>query len=294
MNFKGIFYAVLAAFCFGIMPILTKLIYGETGVDPFFFLMIRYTIAAIILWGFLFVRRDQSWRQVNRQSLVLILLTGGCYITVTAAYFVALKYINASLNSLLVFTFPVFTPFLGFLFFREKLSLVSLIAAIIGFLGCTILIGGYQIKGIPGETFGMILGLISGIVYALYTLFGQKITLQLEPITVTVLNISIVALFFIICRLPWLWSHPLPWKVYLVAGIIAVVSTILANIFYFEAIKDVGAVKAGIFSSLEPFFTTVLAILFLHETMGWLQWTGALLIIGGMIIVQQPWKQVSR
>lgn len=290
LKYKGIFYAILAAFCFGIMPILTKLIYGETGVDPFFFLMLRYTMAAIILWGFVIIRRGTTWQQVNRQNLFLILITSCCYITVTAAYFVALKYINASLNSLLVFTFPVFTPFLGYFFFREKLAPVSVVAAIIGFLGCAMVIGGYQLKGIPLETFGITLGLISGVIYALYTLFGQKITVQLEPLTVTVINITIVATFFLICRLSWLWSHPLPFKVYLVAGIIAVISTILANNFYFEAIRAVGAVKAGVFSSFEPLFTVILAIIFLGEGMAVTQWVGALCIFGAMIIIQQPWN----
>jgi uncharacterized membrane protein len=50
---KGV-YAILTAFCFGVMPILTKLLYGETGVDPFFFLMVRYLIAAILMWAYFF------------------------------------------------------------------------------------------------------------------------------------------------------------------------------------------------------------------------------------------------
>ena len=54
MTVKGIVYAILAAFCFGIMPIFTKLLYSSTGVDPFFFLMLRYSFAAILMWLFIY------------------------------------------------------------------------------------------------------------------------------------------------------------------------------------------------------------------------------------------------
>lgn len=293
MVIKGIFYAILGAFCFGIMPILSKSLYGETGVDPFFFLMIRYVIAAVLLWIYLLARKNRPKPEVNWSVLSLIAATALCYFIVTAAYFIALQYIDASLNSLLVFTFPVFTPFLGFLFFKEKLRPIPVIAAVVGFTGCALLIGGYQLKGVPGETLGLILGLGSGVIYAFYTLFGQRITIWLEPVTVTALIITIVAVFFLAIRLHWVWSNPQPLKVYLVAGIVAVISTILANIFYFEAIRRIGAVKAGIFGSFEPLFTTVLAIFFLRERMGLTQWLGALLIFGGMVIVQQPWKRAS-
>jgi drug/metabolite transporter (DMT)-like permease len=294
LAFKGILYAILTAFCFGIMPILTKLLYSETGVDPFFFLMVRYLIAAILMWAYLFFRRNQAWHEMKRSTFSLILLTSCSYIVVTVTYFVALQYIDASLNSLLFFTFPVFTPFLGLLFFKERLHLIHVSAALIGFLGCAMIIGGYHIKGIPGEVFGITLGLVSGTAYALYTLLGQKVTVQLEPLTAITLNVTIIAGFFMLTRVNWLWSRPQSIKVYLIAAIIAVISTILANTFYFEAIKAVGAVKAGIFSSFEPFFTTVLAIIFLGEQMGLVQWVGALFIFGSMVIVQQPWKSDSQ
>jgi drug/metabolite transporter (DMT)-like permease len=288
--FKGIIYAILTAFCFGIMPILTKSLYGETGVDPFFFLMIRYLIAAILMWVYLFFYRNHTWQVINRATFALVLKTSCCYIIVTATYFVALQFIDAAFNSLLFFTFPVFTPFLGLLFFKERLRFINVLAAIVGFLGCLMIIGGYHIKGLSGEAFGIIMGLVSGAAYAVYTLLGQKVTVKLEPLTVITLNVTIIAVFFFMIRGNWFWTVPHSIKVYLIAAIIAIISTILANTFYFKAIKAVGALKAGIFSSFEPLFTAVLAIIFLGERMGLTQWVGALFIFGSMVIVQQPWK----
>ena len=152
-------------------------------------------------------------------------------------------------------------------------------------------IGDYHLKGIPGEVFGIGLGFASGIIYAFYSLFGQKVTVRLSPLTVTAFNVTIVAFFFIITRLNWLWEKSYPVQVYLAAGIIAIISTIFSNIFYFASIKILGAVKAGIFSSVEPFFTALLAIVFLKERMGLWQWFGAILIISGMLVIQRPWNK---
>lgn len=294
MIIRGIIYAVLAAFCFGVMPILAKLVYGETGVDPFFFLMIRYVLAAMISWAYLLVRHDREYQRVDGGSFGWILAASGCFIVVTSTYFIALKYIDASLNSLLTFTFPVMTPLLVYLLFKLKPSWVQILAAMVGFIGCGFLIGNYHFKGNSLETLGIGLGLCSGLAYAFYTIFGQKATQRVAPLTVTTINITIVSSFFIILRVSWLWTNHQPLMVFLVAGILAVVSTILANTFYFEAIKAVGAVKAGIFSSFEPLFTTVLACIFLGERLSAWQWFGAFLILNGIIIVQRPWEWQRR
>lgn len=287
----GILSAVLAAFCFGIMPVISKFIYNETRVDPFFYLMIRYGLAAILIWMYQWFRRKRpEILSINRSELGIIGLTSICYITVTSAYFIGLQYIDASINSLLVFTFPVFTPFLGKLIFKQRLHWAQIVAAMVGFAGCTLLIGNYHLKGQPGEVMGLILGVISGLIYALYTLFGQKITVRLDPVTVTAYNILLVAIFFLILRVHWLWSYPQPASVYVAAAILAVISTILANTFYFDSIRRLGAVKAGIFSSIEPLFTAVLAMGVLGERMLAWQWAGAFFIFAGMIIIQQPWQ----
>jgi len=288
---KGIVYAVLAAFGFGVMPIITKAIYRQTPVDPFFFLMARYCFAAVLIWIYILFCPNRPWKKVDRQNLGTAGLTGILYIIVTAAYFIALRYIDASLNSLLVFTFPVFTPFLAKVFFKQKIQWSQVASAIIVFGGCSILIGNYHLKGISGELMGIGCGLFAGFLYGIYSLLGQKATLRLEPLMVTALNLTLGAGIFLLLRFSWLWRHPQPISVYLAAGIIAVFSTILANIFYFEAIKAVGAIKAGIYSCIEPFFTAVLAIIFLNERLGGWQWLGALLILGGMVSVQLPWKR---
>jgi drug/metabolite transporter (DMT)-like permease len=289
MTVRGILYAVAAAFCFGIMPIITKFVYKETNVDPFFYLMLRYTMAAVIIWAYVLCRPGRSWQKVDRSSMGITILTSASYIIVTASYFVALKFIDASLATLLVFTFPVFTPFIGALFFKQKLSWWATLAAIIGFFGCGLLIGNYQLKGISGELMGIGLGLAAGLMYAFYTLFGQKITIRVEPLIVTAYNLAFVAFFFLLLRFQWLWQNPQPLLVYAAAMVLAIVSTVLANTFYFEAIKRIGAVKAGIFGSIEPLFTTVLAVTFLNDQLVLLQWLGALFILGGMILLQRPW-----
>ncbi len=289
MNGKGVVCALAAALCFGIMPVLTKLIYNGTKVDPFFFLMIRYGVAAFALWIFMGLRRDGRWREVNHSDLLIMGGTAVSYLIVTATYFIALQYIDASLTSLLCFTFPVFTPFLGRLLFGQRLQWYQVVAAGIGFAGCALLIGNYRFQGVSGEALGIGLGLLSGVLYSMYTLIGQKVIVRIEPLIATTYNVSFIALFFMILRFHWIWQQPQSWIVYGVAALIGIVSTIFANVFYFEAIRTVGAVKAGIFSSAEPFFTAVLAISFLGESLGPWQWCGALLIGSGMIAIQQPW-----
>jgi len=49
-------------------------------------------------------------------------------------------------------------------------------------------------------------------------------------------------------------------------------------------VQRLGATEAGLFLNFNPIFTAVLAFLFLHEKMSWMQALGSLVVILGCIL----------
>ena len=93
---------------FGAMAVFGKLAYGE-GATVGTLLAVRFALAAALFWALLLVggagRREV--RALRRGDIAVGLALGACgYALQSGCYFAALERIDASLLSLLLYTFP--------------------------------------------------------------------------------------------------------------------------------------------------------------------------------------------
>ena len=65
---------------------------------------------------------------------------------------------------------------------------------------------------------------------------------------------------------------------------VAIFASVLPFIFWNRAIRTIGANKAGPFVHLMPVFSTILAVLFLDETLAWHHAQGVALIFVGILM----------
>lgn len=63
-----------------------------------------------------------------------------------------------------------------------------------------------------------------------------------------------------------------------------VVSTVVCMVLWNIGVQRLGATEAGLFLNFNPIFTAVLAFLFLHEKMSWMQALGSLVVILGCFL----------
>src|SRR5215831_6706537 len=142
---------VVSAVFFGAMPIFGKLAYAA-GVSPTALLLVRFSLAAAVLAIILLVRPDlrrmQADSEVTSQpghaawSRVGVLVTAfglGAvgYAAQAGLYFSALQRIDASLLSLILYTYPVLVTVAAVVLGRERLTAwrgVALVSACAGIL----------------------------------------------------------------------------------------------------------------------------------------------------------------
>ena len=65
----------------------------------------------------------------------------------------------------------------------------------------------------------------------------------------------------------------------------ALIATVLPSFLISEGIRNIGSGNASIIGSIGPISTIVLAYFFLGEQLGWLQWLGTVLVIGGVLVI---------
>nr|WP_091116928.1 DMT family transporter [Micromonospora eburnea] len=276
------------------MAIFGKLAY-DAGVSPGALLLVRFGLAAAVLATLLLLRpglrgpqREPTGRPAAARGRVLAIAIGlGAvgYAAQAGMYFSALRLMDASLLSLILYTYPVLVTVAAVLLGRDRLT-PGRCAALVAASGGTLLV----LLGAGGVSFhprGALLAFGSAITYTVYILVADTVVHRLPPVVLSMLVMTGAAgtlgaralvtggvdLDF---GLPgWFWL-----------ACIAVVSTVLAMLTFFAGLKRTGPSTAAILSTFEPVVTTALAALVLGESLSPVQLAGGALVLSSVVVLQ--------
>ena len=274
----GIAYILASGLSFGSMPIFARWAYRD-GLDPSSLLLLRFTIAAACMWT-LFLAKRLAWPR--GRGLALLLVMGGVgYAGQAFCYFTAITMASAGLVSLLLYLYPALVTLLARVLFRHPLSARQLGAVAIALAGSALTIG----RAPGGRPLGIVLGLGCALIYSCYILAGSRIPAAIRPTTSTAVITSAAALVYAgvaLVRGLRLPASAGGWAA--VAGV-ALVSTVMAILFFFEGMERVGPVRASVYSTVEPLFTLFLAALLLGERITATRLAGGALILAAVILL---------
>lgn len=281
---KGVLLIILSALCFGAMAPLAKIIYGF-DIAPSFLLSIRFFIASILLWSYIKLSKQRiNYRLTREQGLLLLVIGGGVYFTLSILYFNAIRYIPVSLSVLIFYTFPFMVNLFAFFVLKEKINFWQLCALVMAFAG---LILSVSLGDVTFNYLGVLLSLLSAVGYAAYMLLlGIKKISTVDSVAVAAYSNSFTAVSFFIYSLSIGELHAsMPWQGWSALAFIAVFSTAIAILTLSKGIRLIGAAKASIVSTVEPIEGVLLSFLLLGETMNLTQGIGMVMILSAIVIL---------
>lgn len=275
----GALLVALSALGYATNPIFGKLAYAA-GANAITTLAIRYLLGAIGLW---LIRRAYSGSPtIDRVTRVRLVALGGLGIgVVSLLFFTALEHIGASLAIGLFYTYPAMTAVAG-LVRGEQLSRTGYAGLLLTAAGTWLLLSN-DLGGFTWQ--GALLILAAAGLYTAYILVSERWTRGINPITVSAHVTTGGALLFL--TMAWMTRQPMPSAGAWAAGAgLALCATILAMVTFFAGLVRVGATRAAIISTLEPVFTTILAVMLLGEHITPLQTVGVGLVVAGAVAAQ--------
>ena len=197
---------------------------------------------------------------------------------------------TTAINAVLVNScIPVLIVLFSWLLYRETMSPRQCAGVLVSLLGVILIMVKGEIRALLQVSFnrGDLLVLAAAVVWALYSSNLKRYPQGLHPLAyLTAINIVGLAAIFPLYLLEL--SHGRTFTVNPASVVtilyVAVFASVLAFIFWNRAIRTIGANKAGPFVHLMPVFSTILAVLFLDETLAWHHAQGIALIFGGILM----------
>ncbi|WP_373886896.1 DMT family transporter [Acinetobacter sp. YH01020] len=268
---------------------LTARLSANWGISAWDITALRFALAFCILMPILIYKKDTAflWK---KEPFILAMLGGVtyCLTAYSAFHYAPAAHAAIFLNGCI----PLCTAIAAFLIFKQPLDKHTWISVVI--MVSAISLMSYLMYVETGVAFGLgdLLFFISAIWWGIFTVLLKQWKLSAwhamagVAIWSAVVFVPIYLLFF-----PKHWSDPEPLQ--LVGQVIfhGIFVVIIATLTYVEAIKRLGAFKAGSIVTLAPFIAAILAVPLLNEPLSFAIVCG---LVGMGIGAIQPWKWLGR
>ncbi len=249
-------------------------------------LALRLCISAMVLLPFVIAKRKElNLTRSDLPQLALLALVG--FVINKFLEYGGLALTTASDVALLITSESIFTAGLSWLLLRERFKAVTGAALLLGFLGVYLIVERSLVPNMPpgGGAFriiGDLLVVLALIFEAFYTVRGKALLVKHSPLLITSTAIVGSVVFWApvagweILHSGW---HPLGLAAWIGVGWMALMSTVIAYLAWFQGLARVDGSAAASALFIQPLLGTVLAILLLHDQLT------PMTIVGGILIV---------
>ena len=274
-TFKTVVFTLLALIAFAANSVICRAALKEKLIDPGAFTVIRLVSGAAVLILLVYFRHLKKNTKRSKGSWISAFML----FMYAAAFSFAYVSLDTATGALIIFGTVQITMITYALFKGYKMQGTEWLGMFLAFLGFAYLM-------LPGAQAPPILGAIimtvSGIGWGMYSVLGKKSKNPLEDTAYNFLR-SIPFLLFILYFL-------LNEQNYAVEGILlallsGIVTSGLGYTIWYMALKGLTTIQASIVQLSVPVLAGIGGFLFLNEVISLRLWLSALLILGGILLL---------
>lgn len=280
---KGYLNGVLASVSYGTNPLFALPMY-ELGMQVNSILFYRYFFGIVIYGLFLrFFKKTQF--KITLKEFYCLFLMAVLFALSSVTLFKAFNYLASGIACTILFVYPIMVAGISAVFFKEKLSKISILAMTITLGGIFVLNGG-----ISGDLnpVGVMYSLLSALVYAVYIVLVKNLPtikhIKYDKLSfyVMLLGLSVFVVNLKFCTQLQPINH---WMLLVCAVGLAVFPTIISLETINIAIRLIGPTNTAILGALEPLTAIVIGLLFFGEVLSLNNAIGIFLIFTGVILI---------
>ncbi len=283
-----------AASIWGTLGFFAKILYAE-GVSFEALVAVRALVGWIAVLLFVLLTQGAGSLRVARRDLLFLVPLGlvgiGAFYLL---YFYTVRESTIGTAAILLYSSPAFVTLLAWIFLKESLGALRVLALALTFGGIILVVGAYDLGSLEVTLFVLATGLLSGLTYGLYSIFGKPLTGRLGPATILSYALGFGTVLLVLAALPTLHTLiGLSLGSYALLFMLAVVHTSLAFGLYTVGLKWLEAGQAAIVATVEPVVAGAVGVVLLGEALTAPKLLGALLVLAGAALAQVRLEETS-
>ncbi|MFO7736334.1 MAG: DMT family transporter [bacterium] len=200
------------------------------------------------------------------------------------------KFVSSSVAAIIISTIPVFTPFFGKIFMKEKISFFNYAGLFLSFIGIVLMVVNrdFSFDAHTGGVLLMFLAVFSAIGFAITA--GNLTRIYNTFTIVTWQNIFGSLMFlpiFFIVDFDHISSAQISFSSVKAIIYLTVFASITAFFCFLRSVRELGVTKTNVFINLIPVITALAAWILLDEEFSALKLSGMIVVICGLFISQK-------
>jgi drug/metabolite transporter (DMT)-like permease len=288
----GMWYVALAAMLFASKGIFGKLLY-QRGVGFEVLVTVR-ALFAMPLFGWMAFRgsggpRADAAPPIRARAFFAAMLAGVvCYYVGALVDFWALMLIDASVERVLLFSYPAMVVMIGAVIDRRAPEARVVWAMLLTYVGIFFAMGGIDVAELRANLFGAGLVLIAALTTAVYFLIGARYTRELGSTrfaAIAMISAAVLLAVHFAAFRSFDEVRALDGPEWLLLAVLGIACMFVPGLLQAEGMRRVGASRAAIGSTIGPPTTIVLAALFFHERLNLWQVLGSAMIVGSVLVL---------
>jgi drug/metabolite transporter (DMT)-like permease len=250
-----------------------------------------------MLMGLLIFSRGRFFLIRDRRGFIV--LYGLTLAVFNSLWTFSVQYNGAAVATVLAFSSPAMTALLSYLVFKEAFSRVKIISITLSFIGTILVSGAADPAAWKLNPAGIIFGLLTGLLFAIYNLEGKVATdKQIDSWTALFYSFASATFFLFffnvgndlfithkpaLTDMLWLGDSFSGWGILFFLG---VAPTLGGFGLYTLSMRYLSPTISNLIATLEPVFTAIWSYLFLREIMTGVQLAGSMLLLIGVLLLR--------
>lgn len=278
MKLKGYLYLAVTIILFSTLEVVSSPLKGL--VDPLQLTFMRFAIGGLTLLPIILINKEK----ITRKDFLFLAGLGVLNIVISMGSLqLSISMGKASTAAILVSSNPIFVALFSVLLLKENFTINKAICIIMGIIGISLIVFK---GGSGGDTVQSIFfGIFASITFGLYTVLGKLKSENISSLTMICVSALLGSIFYV----PILLYKGMPLFCFPHGSVIRILYmgvflSGIAYITYMKALKILTASKGSMVFFLKPVIASLLAVVFLNETIGINTIIGAALVLLGLSI----------
>ncbi|MEO5987379.1 MAG: DMT family transporter [Candidatus Eisenbacteria bacterium] len=287
-------YLVVAATVFwGTTATLARFVFRNHHVPVLTVVELRLSIAALVLFPYLLLRRPSTLR-VNRRDIGYFLALGLFGVAaVQGSYYYSISKLGVGVAILIQYLAPSLIVLFDFARGR-KVNVTTIAAVSCALAGTALLVGGVSVDFARASLLDWCISFASAFIFAFYILYSKRGLERYPPETLLFYTFAVAALAWACVTPPWkILSAGYAAEVWWIFLALGVFSTLVPFGLFYAGLRRLQASEASILATTEPLVAVVAAALFLNERLAPWQMVGAGLVLTSAVLASRQGNPAS-